>query len=63
MRRVYGVKVTRLTLGDLLACHELVALQGGTMSGQKSAEAIRAAYTEWQRAEHMETSRRDAFDG
>ena len=63
MRRVYGAKVTRLTLGDLLTCQGLVALRSVTMSEQKSAEAIRAVYTERQRAEHMETNRRYAFDG
>ncbi len=41
MRRVYGVKVTRLTLGDLHACPEGLAPPGGGVIGmQESAEAI-----------------------
>ena len=40
MRRVYGVKVTRLTLGDLHACFKLVSSRGDTMGMQESAEAI-----------------------
>ena len=44
MRRVDGVTVTRLTLGDLLACQRASrAEQARTMRGQKSAEAIVAA--------------------
>jgi hypothetical protein len=62
MRRVDGAKVTRLTLGDLRICLVLVASRGAAMGVQKSAEAIsrlrRAA-----RAEHLETTRYDAFDG
>ena len=44
MRRVYGMKVVRLTLGGLLFCpdfgSELPASRGGGMGRQKSAEAI-----------------------
>ena len=49
MRRVYGTKVTRLTLGDLLSCRSCVGVstrgvlpapQGGGMGRQKSAEAV-----------------------
>jgi RNA-directed DNA polymerase len=40
MRRVYGRKVTRLTLGDLPICLVLPASRGVGMGRQKSAEAI-----------------------
>ena len=45
MRRGYGMKVVRLTLGGLSRCHLLDAgvlptLQGVGMVRQKSAEAI-----------------------
>ena len=39
MRQVYGTKVTRLTLGDLLPCLVLPASRGVGMGLQKSAEA------------------------
>jgi len=40
MRRVYGMKVTRLTLGGLSTCLVLLASRGVGMGWQKSAEAI-----------------------
>ena len=44
MRRVYGMKVVRLTLGGLRSCpdfvSELPASRGTGMGLQKSAEAI-----------------------
>ena len=44
MRRVYGMKVVRLTLGGLRSCPDLVSVlpvsRGGGMGRQKSAEAI-----------------------
>ena len=44
MRRVYGMKVVRLTLGGLRSCpdfvSELPASRGNGMGLQKSAEAI-----------------------
>ena len=44
MRRVYGMKVVRLTLGGLWSCSdfssELPASRGNGMGLQKSAEAI-----------------------
>jgi hypothetical protein len=43
MRRVDGVKVTRLTPGDLFVCHELVTPRGVAKGKQKSAEAVLAA--------------------
>ena len=43
MRRVYGTKATRLTLGDLLSCHRLWSSRGDQKGQQKSAEAIVAA--------------------
>lgn len=43
MRRVYGVKVTRLTPGGLYVCPWLVAPKGAAMGVQKSAEVIVAA--------------------
>ena len=52
MRRVYGRKVTRITLGGLSTCLVLPASRGVGMGWQKSAEAIRAGLTTWQRAEH-----------
>ena len=51
MRRVYGMKVARLTLGDLPTCHVLPSLQSDGMGGQKSAEAVRVGSTARQRAE------------
>ena len=39
MRQVYGTKVTRLTLGDLLPCLVLPASRGVGRGRQKSAEA------------------------
>lgn len=38
--RHVGLKVTRLTLGDLMVCDTLPALQGGGMGRQESAKAI-----------------------
>jgi len=55
MRRVYGVKVTRITRGDLPACLVLPASRGVGMGWQKSAEAIRVGITIRQRAEHEVT--------
>ena len=52
MRRVYGVKVARITRGDLPTCLVLPASRGVGMGCQKSAEAIRAGVTDRQRAEH-----------
>jgi hypothetical protein len=44
MRRVYGGKVTRLTLGGLFACLDwLPKSRDVGMGGQKSAEGIVAA--------------------
>ena len=40
MRRVYGMKVTRLTLGGLSACLVLPASRDVGMGWQKSAEGI-----------------------
>jgi len=40
MRRAYGRKVARITLGDLSVCPVLPASQGVGMDRQKSAEAI-----------------------
>ena len=40
MRRVYGTKVTRLTLGGLSSCLVLPALKGVGMGRQMSAEAV-----------------------
>lgn len=62
MRRVYGVKVARITRGDLPSrtgrnpgqgCLETDNLQ----VRQKSAEAIRAGLTDRQRAEHVGSDR------
>jgi len=52
MRRVYGMKVTRITLGGLSTCLVLPALRGVVMGWQKSAEAIGVGVTSRQRAEH-----------
>jgi len=57
MRRVYGMKVTRLTLGGLSTCHVLPASRGVEMGWQKSAEAIRVGITSRQRAEHEGSER------
>jgi hypothetical protein len=40
MRQVYGMKVTRLTLGALPFCLVLPALRGVGMGRQMSAEAV-----------------------
>jgi RNA-directed DNA polymerase len=40
MRRVYGMKVTRITLGGLSTCLVLPLPRGVGMGCQKSAEAI-----------------------
>lgn len=40
MQQMYGKKVTRLTLGDLLSCLGQVSLEGDANGKQKSAEAI-----------------------
>lgn len=60
MRRVYGVKVTRITRGDLLSRTGRNPGAGRVLKNspyvrQKSAEAIRAGLTNRQRAEHVET--------
>jgi hypothetical protein len=52
MRRVYGMKVARITLGGLSACLVLPASRDVGMGWQKSAEAIRVGITTRQRAEH-----------
>jgi RNA-directed DNA polymerase len=52
MRRVYGMKVTRITLGGLTTCLVLPPPRGVGMGCQKSAEAIRVELTIRQRAEH-----------
>jgi hypothetical protein len=66
MRRVYGKKVTRITLGDLPYCTGRNPGQGRLATGglqvpQKSAEAIGAGVTDRQRAEHVETDRSSRF--
>lgn len=45
MHRVDGVKVTRLTAGDLLHCHVPGSLRSEPMMKQKSAEAVLAVST------------------
>jgi len=45
------MKVARLTLGDLSACHVLPSLESDGMGWQKSAEAVRGEITARQRAE------------
>lgn len=45
MHRVDGVKVTRLTTGDLHCCFVLGLPRGKPMTMQKSAEAILVART------------------
>jgi RNA-directed DNA polymerase len=40
MRRVYGMKVTRITLGGLSTCQVLPVSRGVGMGWQKSAEAV-----------------------
>lgn len=62
MRRVYGVKVTRLTLGGLSVCLGLGASRDAPMDGQKSAEAVVVARARRRRAEHEEPNRTDAFE-
>ena len=57
MRRVYGMKVTRITLGGLPTCLVLPASRGVGMGWQKSAEAIRVGITNRQRAEHEVSDR------
>ena len=52
MRRVYGRKVTRITLGGLSACLVLPASRGVGMGRQKSAEAVVVGLTDRRRAEH-----------
>jgi len=52
MRRVCGMKVTRITLGDLPTCLVLPAARVVGMGWQKSAEAVRVGLTARQRAEH-----------
>jgi hypothetical protein len=63
MRRVYGRKVTRITLGGLPACLVLPASRGVGMGWQKSAEAIRVGLTIRQRAEHEVRTGALNFDG
>ena len=62
MRRVYGMKVTRITRGGLSTCPVLPASRDVGMGWQKSAEAIRAGLTNWQRAEHVAADRDQNFD-
>jgi hypothetical protein len=62
MRRVDGMKVTRITRGDLSACPVLPASRGVGMGWQKSAEAIRVGVTGRRRAEHVVTDRTWSFD-
>src|SRR6266702_376101 len=62
IRRVYGVKVTRITRGDLPSSTRLKPGQGNLVTEylhgrQKSAEALRAGLTTWQRAEHVVSNR------
>jgi hypothetical protein len=45
MWRVYGMKVARITRGDLSVCLVLGTSRGVTMGRQKSAEAIVAGLT------------------
>jgi len=45
MRRGYGMKVTRITLGGLSICLVLLASRDVGMGWQKSAEAIRVGIT------------------
>lgn len=52
MRRVYGMKVTRITLGGLSTCLVLPSSRGVGMGWQKSAEAVVVGLTTRQRAEH-----------
>jgi len=52
MRWVYGMKVTRITLGGPPACHELPTSRDAGMGWRESAEAIRVGITNRQRAEH-----------
>ena len=52
MRRVDGMKVTRITRGGLSPCLVLPALRGVAKGWQKSAEAIGVGITNRQRAEH-----------
>jgi hypothetical protein len=46
MRRVYGMKVTRITLGGLSTCHVLLASRGVGKGCQKSAEAVVVGVTD-----------------
>ncbi len=63
IRRVHGVKVTRLTPGGLSGCPRgLAESQDEAMTGQKSAEAEVVAGAWRRRAEHEEPHRRGAFD-
>ncbi len=58
MRRVYGMKVVRLTLGGLSSCLDgLPASRGAGMGGQKSAEAVVVDLTNQRRAEPVEGGR------
>ena len=66
MRRVYGVKVTRITRGDLPSSTGLKPGQGILETDclqvrQKSAEAIGAGLTIRQRAEHVVSNRSFEF--
>ena len=51
MRRVYGTKVVRLTLGGLSICHWLAWSQDYAMSRQKSAEVVVVPLPTGRRAE------------
>jgi RNA-directed DNA polymerase len=61
MRRVYGRKVTRITLGGLPVCLVLPTSRGVGTGRQKSAEAIVVGLTARQRAKHEASDRRLEF--
>lgn len=61
MRRVYGMKVKRLTLGGLSTCLVLPVSRDVGMGWQKSAEAIGAGVTNRRRAEHDGSNRSLGF--
>jgi len=61
MRRVYGTKVTRITLGGLPTCLVLLASRDVGMGEEKSAEAVGAGLTNRQRAEHDGSNRSLGF--
>ena len=59
MWRVYEMKVTRLTLGDLYTCLRLVLLRGRAMGIQKSAEVILSAVAQQRRTEKTSSLQSD----